>query len=87
MHKYLVTGTAGFIGYHLSKRLLEEGNDVTGIDNINDYYDTNLKLARLDILKRFGNFAFYKRDIANLQDMEFVFSRQAQPHNPAYATP
>ncbi len=78
MHKYLVTGTAGFIGYHLSKRLLEEGNDVTGIDNINDYYDTNLKLARLDILKRFGNFAFYKRDIANLQDMEFVFSRQAQ---------
>lgn len=78
MAKYLVTGAAGFIGFHLSKRLLEEGHDVTGIDNINDYYDTNLKLARLDILKQFGNFAFYKRDIANLHDMEYVFSRQSQ---------
>jgi len=78
MAKYLVTGAAGFIGFHLSKRLLEEGNDVTGIDNINDYYDTNLKLARLDILRQFSKFAFYKRDIANLHDMEFVFSRQPQ---------
>ena len=46
--KFLITGTAGFIGYHLAKRLLERGDEVVGIDNINDYYDTNLKFARLE---------------------------------------
>ena len=45
--KILITGTAGFIGYHLSKKLLERGDEVVGIDNINGYYDTNLKFARL----------------------------------------
>jgi len=45
--KILVTGTAGFIGYHLAKRLLERGDEVVGLDNINDYYDVNLKCARL----------------------------------------
>jgi len=45
--KILVTGTAGFIGFHLARRLLERGNTVVGIDNINDYYDVNLKYARL----------------------------------------
>jgi UDP-glucuronate 4-epimerase len=45
--KILITGTAGFIGFHLAKRLLERGDTVVGIDNINDYYDTNLKYARL----------------------------------------
>ena len=45
--KILVTGTAGFIGYHLAKKLLERGDTVVGLDNINDYYDTNLKYARL----------------------------------------
>ena len=45
--KILVTGTAGFIGFHLSKALLERGDQVIGIDNINDYYDVNLKYARL----------------------------------------
>jgi UDP-glucuronate 4-epimerase len=45
--KILVTGTAGFIGFHLAKRLLERGDTVIGIDNINDYYDVNLKYARL----------------------------------------
>ena len=43
---YLVTGVAGFIGFHLCKRLLEDGHNVVGIDNVNDYYDVNLKLAR-----------------------------------------
>jgi UDP-glucuronate 4-epimerase len=45
--KILVTGTAGFIGFHLAKRLLERGDEVIGLDNINDYYDVNLKYARL----------------------------------------
>ncbi len=47
MAKYLVTGTAGFIGFHLANALLEKGEDVVGLDNINDYYDVNLKFARL----------------------------------------
>jgi UDP-glucuronate 4-epimerase len=50
--KYLVTGAAGFIGFHLSKRLLGQGNSVVGIDNLNEYYDVNLKKARLNELKR-----------------------------------
>ena len=72
----LVTGAAGFIGFHLSKRLLDDGNNVVGIDNINDYYDVNLKLARLAILQKYSNFTFYKKDIADLHDMEILFSNQ-----------
>jgi len=49
MAKYLITGTAGFIGFHLANRILEEGNEVVGLDNINDYYDVNLKFARLAV--------------------------------------
>ena len=48
--KVLVTGTAGFIGYHLAKKLLNRGDEVVGLDNINDYYDVNLKYARLNEL-------------------------------------
>ena len=48
--KILVTGTAGFIGYHLAKKLLNRGDEVVGLDNINDYYDVNLKYARLNEL-------------------------------------
>ena len=51
--KYLVTGAAGFIGFHLTKRLCEQGHDIVGIDNLNDYYDVNLKLARLAELDEF----------------------------------
>jgi UDP-glucuronate 4-epimerase len=47
MSKYLVTGTAGFIGFHLAKTLLQKGHQVVGLDNINDYYDVNLKYNRL----------------------------------------
>ena len=78
MANYLVTGTAGFIGFHLCKRLLDDGNNVVGIDNVNSYYEVNLKFARLDILKQFSNFAFHKIDIADLHDMELVFSRQSR---------
>lgn len=74
MANYLVTGAAGFIGFHLCKRLLDDGNSVVGIDNVNDYYDVNLKLARLAILQQFSNFNFYKTDIADLPGMETIFS-------------
>ena len=63
--KYLITGAAGFIGFHLSKKLLEQGAEVVGIDNMNDYYDVRLKEARLDILKRFDGFTFIKGSIAD----------------------
>jgi UDP-glucuronate 4-epimerase len=68
--KYLVTGAAGFIGFHLTKRLCEQGHEVVGIDNLNDYYGVNLKLARLAKLEPFtdnnakkidGNFRFRLR--------------------------
>ena len=74
MANYLVTGAAGFIGFHLCKRLLDDGNCIVGIDNVNEYYDVNLKLARLNILQQFSNFNFYKTDIADLPGMEAIFS-------------
>lgn len=70
----LVTGAAGFIGFHLCKRLLEDSNNVVGIDNINDYYDVNLKIDRLALLKKHSNFTFYKKDIADLKATEEVFA-------------
>jgi len=74
----LVTGAAGFIGFHVSKRLLADGNDVVGIDNINDYYDVNLKHARIAILQKHSNFTFYKIDIADLHAMEDLFANQRE---------
>ncbi|MBP7222813.1 MAG: SDR family NAD(P)-dependent oxidoreductase [Sedimentibacter sp.] len=62
---YLVTGAAGFIGFYLSQRLLEEGCKVIGIDNLNDYYDVSLKEARLEKLKPFDKFTFIKGDISD----------------------
>ena len=58
--KILVTGAAGFIGFHTSKRLLDSGYDVVGLDNINDYYDVNLKKNRLKILQNYDRFTFHK---------------------------
>ncbi len=74
----LVTGAAGFIGFHLCNRLLGDGNDVVGIDNINDYYDVNLKHARIAILQKHSNFTFYKIDIADLHAMEDLFANQRE---------
>ena len=75
--KILVTGAAGFIGFHITKRLCDEGHYVVGVDNLNDYYDVQLKkdrLAQLDIFIESGLFNFQKIDIANLLDLEIIFN-------------
>ena len=69
-----VTGAAGFIGYHVSKRLLERGDDVVGIDNLNDYYDVSLKEARLALLQAYPKFRFRKIDVADADAMRAVFA-------------
>lgn len=72
----LVTGAAGFIGYFLSKRLLDEGHTVTGIDNLNDYYDVSLKLDRLKHLEVHDSFSFIRMDIADRMAMEKLFENE-----------
>jgi UDP-glucuronate 4-epimerase len=67
--RVLVTGTAGFIGFHLTKRLLDEGCQVLGIDNLNDYYDVNLKKARLAQLPQTSRFIFDQLDLADGEDL------------------
>ena len=74
--KILVTGVAGFIGSALSIRLLERGDEVVGIDNLNDYYDVNLKLARLDRLKDYKQFKFVKLEISDRTAVEALFVRE-----------
>jgi UDP-glucuronate 4-epimerase len=71
--KLLVTGAAGFIGMHASKRLLERGHDVFGVDNLNPYYDPALKRARLDELRPFPGFSFEQLDVADERAMATVF--------------
>tara|TARA_R110002167_G_scaffold53_2_gene328 strand:+ start:30994 stop:31998 length:1005 start_codon:yes stop_codon:yes gene_type:complete len=74
--KFLVTGAAGFIGFHVVQRLCEQGHEVIGIDNLNDYYDVNLKLARLDELKEYKLFKFIKLDLADREGIAQLFSQQ-----------
>lgn len=76
---YLITGAAGFIGYFLSKRLLEQGCRVIGIDNLNNYYDVNLKHARLEKLKPFEKFTFIKGDISDKEMVLKTFG-EYKPH-------
>ncbi len=71
---YLVTGGAGFIGFFLSKRLLEAGAKVIGFDNLNDYYDVSLKEERLRILKEFDQFTFVKGDLADKEAVTKLFT-------------
>ena len=74
--KILVTGVAGFIGAALTLRLLKRGDEVVGIDNLNDYYDINLKLARLEIINHYGKFKFIKIDISDKTAMEALFETE-----------
>lgn len=71
--KVLVTGAAGFIGFHLSNRLLADGHTVFGIDNLNDYYDVNLKLSRLAILQEQNNFSFLKSGLEEREKVTEAF--------------
>ena len=89
--KILVTGTAGFIGYHLAKKLLERGDEVVGLDNINDYYDVNLKYGRLNELgvdkedireneatrsSKYEKHSFYKTDLSDRESMSKIFENE-----------
>ncbi|WP_419773879.1 NAD-dependent epimerase [Halarcobacter sp.] len=89
--KILVTGTAGFIGFHLAKKLLERGDEVVGLDNINDYYDVNLKYARLNELgisqneitsnkliksDKYPNHKFIKMNLSNTNDINALFEKE-----------
>jgi UDP-glucuronate 4-epimerase len=75
--KILVTGAAGFIGFHLSKRLLEDGLEVVGLDIVNDYYDPAIKESRLEILKPYDRFKFVKKDLSDRKAMEELFRHEA----------
>jgi len=82
--KYLITGAAGFVGFHVARKLLEEGNTVSGVDNLNDYYDLDLKRSRLEELKKFKKFIFYNQDIAyksleiDFENLELIIHLAAQ---------
>ncbi|MDH2066075.1 NAD-dependent epimerase [Pantoea sp. GD03673] len=72
---FLVTGAAGFIGFHVSQRLLAAGHQVVGIDNLNDYYDVNLKQARLDLIKAESGFTFIEMDLADRDAIASLFGQ------------
>src|ERR1700723_1550354 len=75
----LVTGAAGFIGFHVAQRLLSSGRKVVGLDSVNDYYDPALKQARLDILKGQSKFPFVKSDLANREATKSLFAQHRFP--------
>ena len=74
--RILVTGAAGFIGFHLCRRLLERGDQVIGLDNLSDYYDVSLKEDRLKVLDKYVNYSFEKCDISDRTGTEKIFSGQ-----------
>jgi UDP-glucuronate 4-epimerase len=73
----LVTGAAGFIGYHLARRLLDSGHNVYAIDNLNPYYDVKLKADRLQDLTASSNFTFFKADLADKRELEDIFQKNS----------
>ncbi|MBS1517294.1 MAG: GDP-mannose 4,6-dehydratase [Bacteroidetes bacterium] len=72
--KILITGAAGFIGFHTAVKLCGEGYDVTGIDNVNSYYDTGLKMNRLNLLNKLDNFKFIKADLTDRENLKKIFA-------------
>jgi len=70
--KYVITGAAGFVGFHLAKQLLSMGNEVVGLDNLNDYYSVKLKQDRVTELMAFKGFSFYKLDIVDRLSIDFI---------------
>ena len=76
----LVTGAAGFIGFHVTRALLKAGHSVVGIDSLNDYYDRSLKYARLDQLREHARFTFTKLDLADQEATRFLFARFKPSH-------
>jgi UDP-glucuronate 4-epimerase len=78
--KFLITGAAGFIGFHTSQYLLDRGDIVIGVDNINDYYDPSLKEARLSQLKDNDRFTFYKIDIIDKDAVNTIFETESPEH-------
>ena len=76
MAKILITGAAGFIGFHLARRLLARGDEILGLDNLNEYYDVTLKEARLAQIQAEPNFTFYKMDLADRDGMRHLFKEQ-----------
>lgn len=74
--KILVTGAAGFIGFHVARTLLADEHEVVGLDNLNDYYDVSLKQARLDGLTPYPNFRFVQQDLADRDAMAALFAEQ-----------
>lgn len=77
MSEILVTGAAGFIGMNTTEKLLQQGEKVVGIDNVNNYYDVKLKEKRLHLLKKYDNFKFYKVDIEDIEKLEEVFKKHS----------
>jgi UDP-glucuronate 4-epimerase len=75
--KILVTGVAGFIGMHSAKKLLDDGHEIIGIDNLNDYYDITLKEDRLKLLEGYKNFRFLKLDIKDQKDVADLFKKES----------
>ena len=75
----LVTGAAGFIGFHVAHRLLQNGRKVIGLDNINDYYDPKLKEARLALLGKLPEFTFVKLDLAEREAVAALFAKHQFP--------
>src|SRR6185312_3726093 len=75
----LVTGAAGFIGFHVAQRLLSSGRAVVGLDSVNDYYDPALKRARLDVLARQPNFTFVQSDLVDREATKSLFAQHRFP--------
>ena len=78
--KILITGVAGFIGFHLSKKLLDQSYQIIGIDNLNDYYDSSLKQSRLEILGKYNNFNFHKVDLKDKAAVDSIFETYKPIH-------